>query len=100
MASSGGGRAVAPAPQAQGPQGEPERGAGGARPWDRNSSTVPDPLGDEALPLVGDVYGGLSWAYQGTTRGMRNQPFDAVLLWRDGGNQEAPPGGRAAPEDH
>ena len=35
----------------------------------------------------------LSGANQGTTRGLRNQPLDAVLLWRDGGNQEVPRGG-------
>ena len=29
------------------------RGAEGARPWDRDWSTVPDPLGEEALPLGG-----------------------------------------------
>ena len=100
MASAGGGRCLAPAPQAQGQQGEPARGAEGARPWDRDWGTVPDPLGDEALPLVGEVYGWLSWANQGTTRGLRNQPFDAVLLRRDGGNREVPPGGWPAPEDH
>ena len=101
MASAGGGRRrAAPAPQAQGPQGEPARGAGGARPWDRDWGTVPDPLGDEALPLVGEVYGWLSLANQGTTRGMRNRPFDAVLLRRDEGNREVPPAGWAAPEDH
>ena len=99
-ASAAGGRDAAPAPQAQGPQGEPARGAGGARPWDRDWGTVPDPLGDEALPLVVEVYGWLSWASSGTTRGMRNRPFDAVLLCRDGGNREVPPGGWAAPEDH
>ena len=94
MASAGGGgRGAAPAPQAQGQQGEPARGAEGARPWDRDWGTVPDPRGDEALPLVGEVYGWLSWANQGTTRGLRNRPFDAVLLRRDGGNQEVPPGG-------
>ena len=49
---------------------------------------------------MGEVYGWLSWANQGTTRGLRNQPFDAVLLRRDGGNREVPPGGWAAPEDH
>ena len=49
---------------------------------------------------MGEVYGWLSWANQGTTRGLRNRPFDAVLLRRDGGNQEVPPGGWAAPEDH
>ena len=32
--------------------------------------------------------------------GLRNRPFDAVLLWRDGKNREVPPGGWAAPEDH
>ena len=36
----------------------------------------------------------------GTTRGLRNQPFDAVLLRRDGGSREVPRGGWAAPEDH
>ena len=93
VASAAGGRGAAPAPQAQGPQGEPARGAEGVRPWDRDWDTVPDPLGGEALPLVVEVYGWLSWACSGTTRGMRNRPFDAVLLWRDGGNREVPPGG-------
>ena len=46
------------------------------------------------------MYGWLSWASTGTIGGMRNRPFDAVLLWRDGGNQEVPLGGWAAPEDH
>ena len=100
MASAGGRRGAASAPQAQGQQGEPARGAEGARPWDQDWGTVPDPLGDEALLLVGEVYGWLSWANQGTTRGLRNRPFDAVLLRRDGGNQEVPPGGWATPEDH
>ena len=31
---------------------------------------------------------------------MKNRPFDAVLLWRDGGNREVPERGWAAPEDH
>ena len=75
-------------------------GAEGVRPWDRDSDAVPDPLGGEALPLVVEVYGWLSWACSGTTRGMRNRPFDAVLLRRDGGNREVPQGGWAAPEDH
>ena len=100
MASAEGGRGAAPAPQAQGQRGEPARGAEGARPWDRDWGTVPDPLGEEALPLVGEVYGWLCWANQGTTRGLRNRPFDAVLFRRDGGNREVPPGGWAAPEDH
>ena len=99
-APAAGGRGAAPAPQAQGPQGEQLRGAEGARPWDRDLHAVPDPLGGEALPLVVEVYGWLSWACSGTTRGMRNRPFDAVLLWRDGGNREMPQGGWAAPEDH
>ena len=45
------------------------------------------------------VYGWLGWASSRTTRGMRNRPFDAVLLRRDGGNREVPPSGWAAPED-
>ena len=78
-------------------------GGGGVeegRPWDRDWGAVPDPLGEETLPLVGEVYGWLCWANQGTSRRSRNQPFDAVLLRRDGGNREVPPGGWAAPEDH
>ena len=47
-----------------------------------------------------EVYGWLSWATSGTTRGLRNRPFDAVLLRRDGGNREAPPGKWVAREDH
>ena len=47
-----------------------------------------------------EVYGSLSWACSATTRGMRNRAFDAVLLRRDQGNREVPPGGWAAPEDH
>ena len=96
----GGGRGAASARQAQGQRGEPVRGAEGARPSDRDWGTVPDPLGNEALPLFGEVYGWLCWANQGTTRGLRNRPFDAVLLRRDRGNQEVPPGGWAAPKDH
>ena len=91
---------VAPAPQAQGPQGEPARREEGARPWDRDWDAVLDPLGSEALFLVVEVYWGLSWAGSGTTREMRNQPFDAVLLRRDRGNQKVPLGGWAVPEDH
>ena len=99
-ASAAGGRDAAPAPRAQGPQGGSVRGAEGAWPWDSDWDTVPDSLGGEALPLVVEVYGWLSWACSGTTRGMRNRPFDAVLLRRDGGNREVPPGGWTAPEDH
>ena len=95
-----GGRGAAPAPQAQGPQGEPAQGAEGTRPWDRDWGTVPDPLGVEAAPLVVGVYGWLSWACSETTRGMRNRPLDAVLLRRHGGTREMPPGGRGAPKDH
>ena len=100
MASPEGGRGAASAPQAQGQQGGPARGAEEGRPWDRDWGAVPDPLGGETLPLVGEVYGWLCWANQGTSRRSRNRPFDAVLLRRDGGNREAPPGGWAAPEDH
>ena len=94
------GRGAAPAPQARGPQGEPARGAGEARPWDWDWDAVPDPLGGQGLPLVVDVYGWLSWACSGTTRGMRNRPFDAVVLRRDGGNREVPPAELATREDH
>ena len=97
MASAGGGRGAASAPQAQGQPGEPARGAERARPWDRDWGTVPDSLGDEALPLVGEVYGWLCWANQGTTRGLRNRFFDAVLLPRDEGNREVPPRGVVSP---
>ena len=97
MASAEGGREAGSAPQAQGQRGEPARGAEGARPWDQDWGMVPDPLGEEALPLVGEVYEWLCWANQGTTRGLRNRPFDAVLLRRDGGNREVPPGGVGSP---
>ena len=90
-------RGAAPAPQAQGPQGELTRGAGGPGPPARYWGTVRDPYGDEALPLVVEVYGWLSWACSGTTRGMRNRPFDAVLLRRDGGNRGVPPRGMGGP---
>ena len=100
MALAEGGRGAASAPQAQGQRGGPARGAEGGRPWDRDWGAVPDPLGEETLPLVGEVYGWLCWANQGTSRRSRNRPFDAVLLRRDGGNREVPPGGWAAPEDH
>ena len=92
------------------------RGAGAAGTWGRRGcrrggQREPDPgtgtgtrsktpWGVRPLPLVAEVYGWLSWACSGTTRGMRNRPFDAVLLRRDGANQEVPPGGWAAPEDH
>ena len=100
MAAVEGGRGAASAPQAQGQRGEPARGAEGARPWDRDWGTVADPLREEALPLVGEVSGWLCLANQRTTRGLRNRPFDAVLLWTDRGNREVPPGGWAAREDH
>ena len=66
------------------------------RDWD----AIPDPLGGEALPLVMDVYGWLSLATSGTTRGLRNRPFDAVLLRRDRGNWEVPLGGQVPREEH
>ena len=46
---------------------------------------------------MGEVYGWLCWANHGTTMGLRNRPFNAVLLWRDGGNREVPPGGMGSP---
>ena len=46
-----------------------------------------------------EVSGWLNWAYSETTRGLRNLPFDAVLLRRDEGNREVPPGGWVARED-
>ena len=75
-------------------------GAEGARGdcvWDWDA--IPDPLGGEALPLVMKVYGWLGWASSGTTRGMRNQPIDAVLLQGDGGNRKVLSGGGVAQED-
>ena len=99
-APAAGGRGAVLAPQAQGSQGELARGAEGARPWDPDWDTVPDPLGGEALPLVLEVHRWLSWACWGTTRGMRNRPFDAVLLRRDGWNREVAPGGLAASEEN
>ena len=80
MASAEGGRGAASAPQAQGQRGRPARGAEEGRPWDRDWGAVPDPLGEETLPLVREVYGWLCWANQGTSRRSRNRPFDAVLL--------------------
>ena len=47
-----------------------------------------------------EVYGWLNRATLGTTRGLRNRPFDAVVLRRDGGNPEVPPGGWVAREDY
>ena len=99
-ASAARGQGAAPAPQARGPQEEQARGAEGARPSDRDCDAVPDPLGSEALPLVVEVYEWLSWASSGTTGAMRNRHFDAVLLQRDEGNRELPPGGWATQEDH
>ena len=46
-----------------------------------------------------EVYGLLSWATSGTSRGLRMRPFDAVLLRRDAGNREVPSRGLVAQED-
>ena len=54
-APAAGGRGAALALQARAPQGEPARGEGGARSWDRDWDGVPDPLGSEGLPLVLEV---------------------------------------------
>ena len=99
-ARAAGGRGTALALQARGPQGELARGAEGARSWDRDWAAVLDPLRSEVLPLVVEVHGWLSWACSETIRGTRNRPFDAMLLRKDGGYREVPPGGWAAPEDH
>ena len=96
----GGGGGGAGTGRHRGRRGSRREGQGRAWPWCRDWGTFLDPLGDEALPLVGDVYGLLSWANQGTTRGMTNRPFNAVLLRRDRGNRKVPPGGSAAPGDH
>ena len=73
---------------------------GGARGgWAGHWNAVLDPLGGEAPPLVMEYYGWLSWATSGTTRGLTNRPFDAVLLRRDGGNREVPSGGWVARDD-
>ena len=90
------------APQARGRQAEPARGAEGAWLSDQDWDAVPDLLGSEVLHLVVELYGWLSWASLGTTRGMRNRRFDAVLLRRDGGTPEGvgdPGGPREGPPD-
>ena len=95
------GSGAALAQQAQEPRAEPARGAEGARgDWAWDWDAIPDPLGGEALPLVMEVYGWLNWATSGTTRGLKNRPFEAVLLPRDRGNLEVPPGGWASWENH
>ena len=73
-----------------------EAGNDSVRDW----RAISDHLGGEALPLEMEVYGWLSWATSGTTRGLRNRPFEAVLLRRDGGNREVPTGGGLAREEH
>ena len=92
---------------AQVPGAEPATAAVGApRPaearndWVRDWSAILAPRGGEVLPLVREVYGRLSWATSATTRGLRNRPFNAVPLRRDGGSQEVPTGGWLASEDH
>ena len=95
------GSCSAPAPQAQESRAEPARGAEGAGSIGSGTGTRSlTALGGEALSLVMEVYGWLSLATWGTTRALRNRPFDAVLLWNDGGNQEVPPGGWVPREDH
>ena len=74
MATAEGGRGAASAPQAQGQRGGPARGAEGGRPWDRDWGAVPDPLGEETLPLVGEVYGWLCWATRGPPGGRGTGP--------------------------
>ena len=95
---------MAAAPVAQEPQAELERGAVGApRPAEarsdcvRDLDAIPAPMGGETPPLVLEVHGWRSWDTSGY---MRNRPFDTVLLWRNGVNQDVPPGGWVAQEDH
>ena len=73
MASAEGGRGAASAPQAQGQRGEPVRGAEGGRPWDRDWSAVPDPLGEEALPLCGGGVRVVVLAQPGDHQGVEEQ---------------------------
>ena len=63
------------------------------RDWD----AAPHLLRGETLLLVLEVYGWLNWATSGYKK---NQTFDAMLLWRVGGNRKVPPGGQVAQEDH
>ena len=88
-----------PARMAQERRAEPARGAVGAlRPaeagndWVLGWSAIPELLGGKALPMVLEVYAWRSWATSGTTRKLRNRPLDAVLLRKDGGKHEVPPG--------
>ena len=87
MASAEEGRGAASAPQAQGQRGGPARGAEEGRPWDRDWGAVPDPLGEETLPLVGEVYGWLCWANPGDLQEVE----EPALRCR------APPEGRRKP---
>ena len=66
------GSAAALAQHAQEPRAEPARVAEGARgDWARDWDAIPEPLGGEALPLAIEVYGWVSWATSGTSRGLR-----------------------------
>ena len=95
------GSGAAPVQQQQEARAEPAQGAEGARTdWARDWNAIPDPLGGETPPLVMEVYGWLSWAHSGTSRGLRNRPFNAVLLQRDGRSRWVPRGGWVAQEDH
>ena len=90
-----------PAPTAKEPQAEPARAAaeapdpaGGCM---RQVSTIRKQQWGEPLPVVLEVLGWLQWA---TSWNKSNCTFDHVFLGRDGGNQDAPPGGWMAREDH
>ena len=48
---------------------------------------------------MGEVYGWLSWANQGTTRGQRNRPFDAVLPRRKPGGTPGSVGSPRGPRE-
>ena len=95
---------MAAAPVAQEPRAEPAREAVGVpRPAEARSDlvqawdAVPESLGGETLPLMLRVYGLLNWT---TSEYMRNRPFDAGLLQREGGSRKVLPGGWVAREDH
>ena len=92
-----GGRARGGPRRHRGCRGSRRGGQRGPGPGTGIGTRSQTPLGGEALPLVVEVYGWLSWACSGTTRGMSNRLFNAVPLWRDGGDPEVLPGGVGGP---
>ena len=86
-APAAGGRGAAPALQAPGTQGEPARGAGGARPWDRDWDAVSAPLQERGLP---PAVGGVWVAELGLLRDHQGDEEPALRC-------RAPPEGRGEP---